>query len=55
MFRYRLYVTQLDRKSDGWSRHETFKHSNYNIPSGNLLILSDDHINEVKNTLVYLI
>ncbi|PKY59998.1 hypothetical protein RhiirA4_483216 [Rhizophagus irregularis] len=42
-------------KEDGWSRHETFKHHNYNTPSGNLINLSNNHINEVKNTLIYLI
>ncbi|CAG8808972.1 13331_t:CDS:2 [Gigaspora margarita] len=49
-FKASKYITK-----DGWSRHETYKHFNYNTPSKNLSILSDTHLSEIKNVLVYLI
>ena len=45
-----VQIQNIEKSS--WSHHEIFK---YLTPSGNLLVLSNDHINEVKNTLVYLI
>ncbi|CAG8590100.1 9164_t:CDS:1 [Cetraspora pellucida] len=43
------------KKKSRWSHHETLKYSNYNIPSADFFTFSDFHINEVKDTLVYLI
>ncbi|CAG8446797.1 13329_t:CDS:1 [Cetraspora pellucida] len=50
-----LCPNTIFKKKSGWSRHKTLRHSNYNIPPTNLFTLSDIHINEVKDTLVYLI
>ncbi|CAG8573451.1 5561_t:CDS:2, partial [Scutellospora calospora] len=38
----------------GLCHHKTLKHYNYNIP-GNFFKLLQNHINETKETLVYLI
>ncbi|CAG8488219.1 15542_t:CDS:1 [Cetraspora pellucida] len=54
-FSYPLCPNTMFKKKSEWSRHETLKHSNYNIPSADFFTLSDFHINEVKDTLVYLI
>ncbi|CAG8741434.1 8521_t:CDS:2 [Cetraspora pellucida] len=50
-----LCPNTIFKKKSGWSRHETLRHFNYNILPTNLFTLSDIHINEVKDTLVYLI
>ncbi|RIB13606.1 hypothetical protein C2G38_2197387 [Gigaspora rosea] len=42
------------KSKSGWSRHETLKHDNYNIPK-HFNELPQDHINEIKAALVYLI
>ncbi|CAG8606063.1 11790_t:CDS:2 [Racocetra fulgida] len=39
----------------GLHQHETLRHPHYNIPSLNLIDLPQQHINEIKETLVYLI
>ncbi|CAG8779975.1 213_t:CDS:2, partial [Cetraspora pellucida] len=50
-----LCPNTIFKKQSRLSRHETFKHSNYNIPPKNLLIPSSAYIAEAKNVLVYLI
>lgn len=49
-------LPKYDIQEKKWKCHQvTFKHYNYNIPPTNLLVLSDIHIGEIKNTLVCLI
>ncbi|RIB30369.1 hypothetical protein C2G38_2152857 [Gigaspora rosea] len=42
------------KSKSGWSRHENLKHDSYNIPK-HFNELPQDHINETKAALVYLI